>query len=144
MDELIELRTCIEHGNYAEALVLIGEMEEMSRDDKINKIESFLNIFLVHLIKQQAEQRSTRSWMVSVQNALDGVARVNKRRKAAGHYLTGEELREAIAEIYPTSLRQASLEALEGRYDETELSGRINEETLKAEALRMVLETQRS
>ena len=43
MEELFELRTHIEKGRYAEALVLLGEMEEMSREDKINKIESFLN-----------------------------------------------------------------------------------------------------
>ena len=63
MDELLELRTHIEQGRYAEALTLIGEMEEMSRDDKINKIESFLHILLLHLIKQAVEQRTTRSWM---------------------------------------------------------------------------------
>ena len=33
MEELFELRSCIEEGRYADALVLIGEMEEMSRDD---------------------------------------------------------------------------------------------------------------
>jgi hypothetical protein len=55
MDELTDLRTHIEQGRYADALLLIGEMEEMSRDDKIQKIESFLQVLLVHLIKQQAE-----------------------------------------------------------------------------------------
>ena len=144
MDELLELRAHIEQGHYTEALALIGEMEEMSRDDKINKIESYLNILLVHLIKQQSEQRSTRSWTVSIGNALDGVVRANKRRKAAGFYLADAELEEAIAEIYTTSLRQASLEAFEGRYDETELAGRFDQENLRAEALHMVLEKQRS
>lgn len=52
MEELLELRSYIEQGRYADALVLIGEMEEMSRDEKINKIESFLQILLLHLIKQ--------------------------------------------------------------------------------------------
>jgi hypothetical protein len=42
MEELLELRAHIEQGRYAEALAWLGEMEEMSRDDKINKIESFL------------------------------------------------------------------------------------------------------
>lgn len=70
MNELLELRAHIEQGRYAEALALIGEMEEMSRDDKINKIEGFLHILLVHLIKQYAEQRSTRSWEVSIKTPL--------------------------------------------------------------------------
>ena len=84
MEELVELRAHIEQGRYAEALSLIGEMEEMSRDDKIHKIESFLYILLLHLIKQQAAQRTARSWEVPIQNAIDGVKRVNKRRKAGG------------------------------------------------------------
>jgi hypothetical protein len=35
MDELLELRSHIEHGRYPEALILIGAMEEMSREDKV-------------------------------------------------------------------------------------------------------------
>ena len=112
MEELVELRAHIEQGRYAEALSLIGEMEEMSRDDKIHKIESFLYILLLHLIKQQAEQRTARSWEVPIQNAIDGVKRVNKRRKAGGYYLSPDELQESIEEIFPTALRQASLERL--------------------------------
>jgi hypothetical protein len=139
MDELLELRAHIEQARYAEALALIGEMEEMSRDDKINKIEGFLHILLVHLIKQYAEQRSTRSWEVSIKNAIDGVIRVNKRRKAGGYYLTHEELRESIEEIYPASLRQASLEAFEGHYDDSELAAKIDEHKIKEEALQKVL-----
>jgi len=80
MDELQDLREHIEHGRYAAALTLIGEMEEMSRDDKIQKIEAFLQVLLVHLIKQQAEGRTTRSWDVSIRNAADAV-----RRAGGGH-----------------------------------------------------------
>jgi hypothetical protein len=142
MEELLELRAHIEQGRYAEALALIGEMEEMSRDDKINKVESFLHILLVHLVKQHAEERSTRSWEVSIKNALDGVLRVNRRRKAGGFYLDADELRQSIEEIYPSSLRQASLEAFGGRYSDSELAPRVDEERIKEEALRLVLEAQ--
>jgi hypothetical protein len=142
VEELLELRACIEQGRYAEALVLIGEMEEMSRDEKINKIESFLQILLLHLIKQQAEQRTTRSWEVSIRNAIDGIQRANKRRKGGGFYLNAGELGESIEEIFPAALRQASLEAFEGRYDDTELATRFNQEAVKQQALRMLLEAQ--
>ena len=70
MEELLELNAYVEQGNYAEALTLIGEMEEMSKDDKISKIESFMEILLIHLIKQHAEKRTTRSWEVSIRNAV--------------------------------------------------------------------------
>lgn len=138
MDELLQLRTHIEHGQYAEALILIGEMDEMSRDDKIQKIESYLQVLLLHLIKQRVEQRTTRSWDVSIRNAADAICRINKRRRAGGNYLDEEELAEAIDEILPSALRQASLEAFEGRDDESELAARFDEADLKRDALAIV------
>jgi hypothetical protein len=142
MEELLELRSHIEQGRYAQALALIGEMEEMSRDDKNNKIESFLHILLLHLIRQHAEKRSTRSWDVSIKNAADGVNRGNKRRKVGGYYLTLDELKQSIDEIYPSSLRQASLEVYEGRFSDVELAAQSDEDALKAAALQMVREAQ--
>ncbi len=96
-------------------------MEEMSRDDKINKIEGFLEILLIHLIKQEAEKRSTRFWEVSIKNATDNVNRTNRRRKAGGCYLTDAEISEALEETFRFAVRRASLEALEGRFTEQEL-----------------------
>jgi hypothetical protein len=142
MEQLLELRAHIEQGRYAEALAFIGEVEEMSRDDKINKVESFLHILLVHLVEQHAEERSTRSWGVSIKNAVDGVVRVNRRRKTGGFYLDADELRQSIEEIYSSSLRQASLEAFGGRYSDSELAQRVDEEHIKEEALRLILEGQ--
>jgi len=66
MEELFELRTAIEEQRYADALILLGEMEKMNKDDKLNKIDSFAIILLLHLIKRQAEQRTTRSWDLSI------------------------------------------------------------------------------
>lgn len=142
MEELLELRAYLEQGRYAEALVLIGEMEEMSRDEKINKIQSLLFVLVLHLIKQQAEQRTTRSWEVSIKNAIDGVKRVNKRRKAGGYYLSLSELEESIEEIFPAALRQASLEAFEGHYDEAALATRFDTHRVKQQALQMLLDAQ--
>jgi len=137
MEELFELRSHIEHGRYGEALALIGEMEEMSRDDKINKIESYIEILLLHVIKQHAEKRSTRSWDVSISNAVTKIRNTNKRRKSGGCYLTEEEIKEAIAEAWPVALRRASLEAFEGRYDEAELAQRIDKGVILKEALQL-------
>lgn len=143
MDELQDLREHIEQGRYAAALTLIGEMEEMSRDDKIQKIESFLQVLLVPLIKQQAEGRTTRSWDVSIRNAADAIRRVNKRRRAGGCYLNADDLADAIEEILPSALRQASLEAFEGRYEDAELAGMIDQAALRQTALGQVAATDR-
>lgn len=142
MEELQELRTFIEQGRYPEALLLLGEMEEMSYSDKVNKIQSFLQILLLHLIKQHAEQRTTRSWEISIQNAVDQIVRSNKRRKAGGYYLEVDELQGAIDEIYANALRLASLEAFEGRYDPPELAELVDEEQVKEQTLRMIVDAQ--
>ena len=131
MQELLELRSLIEQALYAEALTLLGEMEEMSREDKANKIGSLLQIVLLHLIKQQAEKRSTRSWEVSIHNAVRQINRVNKRRKAGGCYLTLDELGEAVDEVYDDALGLASLEAFEGRYDSPELGEMVDKAQVK-------------
>lgn len=141
MEELYELRSYIEQGRYTDALVLLGEMEEMSRDDKINKIGSFLEILLLHLIKRHAEKRTTRSWDVSIRNAVTQIDFVNKRRKAGGYYLEIDELRRAIDERFQNALRSASLESFEGVYDATQLAEMIDETAIKAEALRLLLHT---
>ncbi len=140
MEELFELRRCIELGNYAEALILIGELEEMSKDDKINKIGSFFEVLILHIIKQYAEQRSTRSWEVSIKNAVDAINDVNKRRKGGGFYLSEEELLEIIHRRYQRALRRASLEAFEGQFSEFELADKINEEQIKEKSLQLVKE----
>jgi hypothetical protein len=142
MEEIIELKKYIENEQYDEALNLIGEMEEMSRDDKINKVESYMEVLLVHLIKQAAEKRTTRSWTASIRNSVEAVYRTNKRRKAGGFYLTEEELTEAADEIFDTALIHASLEAFGGAYSETELEERIDKAKIKGEALGLILARQ--
>ncbi len=140
MEELLELKEHLEQQRYVEALALIGEMEEMSRDDKINKIYSYTVILLLHLIKQQAEKRSTRSWEFSIWNAIHEIQRVNKRRKTGDHYLETEELGEILAEAYPTALKKAALEAFEGQYDAEKLAGFIDETRIKQDVLNMMLQ----
>ncbi len=82
MEELITLRKYIEEKDYIKALEIVGELEEMSKEDKLNKIYSYAVILLVHLIKQEAEKRTTRSWDVSINNSVREIKRTNKRRNA--------------------------------------------------------------
>ena len=126
MEELYELRTYLETGKYQEALLLLDELEEMSRDDKINRISSFMEVLLIHLIKQAAEKKTTRSWEVSIRHALRQMVKINKRRKAGGEYLTAQELRTALEETYESALDSASLETLEGQYTAEELDARVD------------------
>lgn len=138
MEELLQLRNHLEHQRYAEAMDLLAEMEEMSRDDKINKIRSFIQILLIHLIKQVAEKRTTRSWDLSIRNATEEIRFMNKRRKTKGYYLDSETLRETISEAYPLALARASLEAFGGAYSEQALGEMVDQTTIEAQALALI------
>jgi hypothetical protein len=138
MEELLELRTCIEQQRYADALTLIAEMEEMSKEDKINKIESFAEVLLLHLIKQAAEKRITRSWNLSIANAIRHIRRTNKRRKSGGHYLEADELREIVREAWQPALERAALEAFEGRHDAGELRQMVDQEAIEQKAFDLI------
>jgi thioredoxin-like negative regulator of GroEL len=91
MEELWGLRKALEAGDVQAALTLVDEMEEMSRDDKVQKIASYMRVLLVHKIKQAVEGRSTKSSDVSIRHALRQIAAVNKRREAGGWYLNDDE-----------------------------------------------------
>lgn len=139
MEELLTLKELLLKGDVPGALVIVEELEEMSRNDIIRNIRSYAVILLLHLIKQQAENRTTRSWEVSIRNAIREIQRENKRRKAGGYYLTQEELLETLEEAYLNAIDQASLEVEEGRYDPEELEQRVNKPEILNYALTLIL-----
>jgi hypothetical protein len=139
MEELLELKSLLIGGNISDALLLVEEMTEMSKDDKLNKIFSFSIILLLHLIKQQAEKRTTRSWEVSIRNSVRQIQRSNKRRKTKGNYLTSEEVQETLIDAYQSALDGAALEAFEGRYEAEELDRMVEKNTIIDQAMQLIL-----
>jgi hypothetical protein len=113
-------------------------MTEMSKDDKINKIYSFAKILLMHLIKQRAENRTTRSWDLSIKNSVREIQRTNQRRKAKGNYCEPSELRETIEEAYDIALDAAAGEAFEGKYESAELGVMVDRDRIIQEAIALV------
>ena len=138
MEELLELRTLVQNKDYNAALLLIDEMEEMSREDKINKIYSYVTILLLHLIKQKAENRTTRSWALSIKEAQKQIKRTNKRHKSGGYYAGRDELAETIADAWSIAVDRAALEAFEGVYDSAELSAMVDRTAIETEALTLI------
>jgi hypothetical protein len=138
LDELDELRQAIQLGDYNQALALIDELDEMSRDDKINKIASYMRVLLIHLIKQTAEKRTTRSWTASMKIALSQIARSNKRRKSGGYYLDDDDLVMTLAETWPDALELAALEACEGMYTAAQLAAMVSRDELLETALAQI------
>ncbi|TYQ24805.1 DUF29 domain-containing protein [Pseudanabaena sp. UWO311] len=139
MEELLELKGFLLSGNISDALLLVEEMTEMSKDDKLNKISSFAKILLLHLIKRQAEGRTTRSWDASIENAVYEIQKTNRRRKAGGSYLTKEELREAISDAYRVAISGAAAEAFGGCYTVIQLAAMVDCEAIINQAIALIL-----
>ena len=139
MEELLTLKDLLLKGDVPAALVIVEELEEMSRDDKISTIGNYAIILLLHLIKQQVENRSTASGEVSIRNSIRAIQKKNKRRKAGGYYLTPEELRIALEEAYPDAIDRASLEVEEGRYLPEELEQLVNRLEILNRAMALIL-----
>jgi hypothetical protein len=135
MEELTALRTHLEQQNYAAALSLVDELEEMSKEDKLNKIYSYSVILLVHLIKQQAESRTITSWDLSIRNSVRAIKRVNKRRKSGGYYASTDELSEIIEEAFDEALDNACVEIFEGKYSKEHLLSRLDPAAIRSRVL---------
>lgn len=135
MEELIELRESIEKHDFVAALKIVDELEEMSVEDKLNKIFSYMVVLLLHLIKEDAEKRLTKSWKLSINNSVKQINRINKRRKSGGYYAKKEDLIEIINDAFELALEGAAIEAFGGAYDEEELLNLIDVEKIKEKAI---------
>ena len=139
MEEILELRQLLLQGDLQGALVVAEELVEMSKKDIINNIYSFAVILLLHLIKQRAEKRTTRSWDLSIRNSVRDIQRLNKRLKAKGFYLNPRELEETLQEAYETAIDRAALEAFEGIYEVRQLQTMVNSQETIARALALII-----
>ncbi|MFM6023811.1 MAG: hypothetical protein ACKPER_12935, partial [Dolichospermum sp.] len=88
--------------------------------------------------KQKAEKRSTRSWELSIENAVREINKINKRRKSGGVYLNQTELMEILQQGYQVALKRAALEAFEGRYETEELAAMVNEQEILSLSLELI------
>jgi len=138
MEELLTLRELIVGGNIHDALLLVEEMTEMSKDDKLNKISSFAKILLLHLIKRQSEGRTTRSWDASIDNTLYEIQKTNHRRKLESTYFSSEELQEAVTSAYEVALSGAAAEAFGGCYTVLQLAEMVDRTTIIDQAMGLI------
>jgi hypothetical protein len=141
-EELEQLRQYLETGQLDAAFGLLDEMDEMSRDDKIHKIQSYMHVLLIHLIKQAAEHRTTPSWDRTIRNALFWIPRINRRRKAGGWYTPADDLQEALADVYEHALDSAAAEALGGEHTTASLGILVDRDKVLAQAYEMILAAQ--
>ncbi|MEB3280882.1 MAG: DUF29 family protein [Lyngbya sp.] len=138
MEEILELKELLLKGDIKGSLTLIDELEEMGRKDIINNIRSYAVILLLHLIKRQAENRTTRSWDVSIRNSVLEIKDLNERPKSKGVYLNSSELNSILEKAYPQAINKASLEVQEGRYDSRELEQLVNRVEILSQGMSLI------
>ena len=114
--ELIDLRTCIMEGRTRDALIIIDELDGMSKKDIIRKIKSYLTVMLIHLIKNQVERRLTNSWAASIRNATIEILELNLKPNKTSYYIKEDEWEEMLEERIGPAIGEASVEVEGGAY----------------------------
>ncbi|MFB2972519.1 DUF29 family protein [Aerosakkonema sp. BLCC-F183] len=120
--ELIDLRKSILEGRYSEALAIVDELEGMSKQAILRNIQSYLKILLIHLIKNQVEQRLTNSWAAFIRNSIVEIKKLNLKDNKTSYYINNDEWNNLLEEELESAIRDASLEVLNAIYNEFQLS----------------------
>lgn len=136
MEEILELKDCLLNHQYERAIDIVEELEQMGRQDKINNLESFLVILLIHLIKIQVEKRVTRSWRSSILNSLREIQKRNKLGKKS-QYIKQNEWFEHIVDVYPDAIFKTADETF-GGIEITELKSLVNISVLQNTTLELL------
>ena len=136
--ELIDLRTSILEGRYADALAIVDELEGMSKQAILRNIESFLVRMLVHLIKNQIEQRLTNSWVASISDSLRQIQKLNLKENKTSYYIKQDEWEPFLEEAIEAAIRPASVEVLDGAYNSFQLSELVDRREIMMTAQRLL------
>jgi DhnA family fructose-bisphosphate aldolase class Ia len=128
--ELIELRQSILAGRYDDALEIIDDLEEINKQAILRKIEAFLVRLLIHLIKNQIEQRLTNSWIASIFDSVIQIAKLNLKGNQTSHYIKADEWQTYLEEALAMAIRPASAEIYGGTLKPSQIIQRLNQVTL--------------
>ncbi|MEY3334988.1 MAG: hypothetical protein RLZZ176_3293 [Cyanobacteriota bacterium] len=129
--ELIDLRNSILEQRYSDALSLVDELEGMSKKAILRQIKAFLNVLLIHLIKNAIEQRLTNSWAASIRNAVVEIQDINLKENKKSYYINVDEWENLILEdIIEKAIADASEEVFNGAYNQFQLEEMIDQRDL--------------
>ncbi|GCL39309.1 hypothetical protein SR1949_44340 [Sphaerospermopsis reniformis] len=137
--ELIDLRNNILQGRYAEALEIVDELAGMSKQAILRNIQSYLKILLIHLIKNQVEQRLTASWVASIRNAIREIKKINLKDNKKSYYVNEDEWTNLIEEeVIEDAIVDASFKVTNGKYSRSQLAGIIDKDEILATANKLL------
>jgi len=136
--ELIDLRTSILEGRYADALAIVDELQGMSKQAILRHIESFLVKVLIHLIKNQIEQRLSNSWVASISDSLRQIQKLNLKENKSYYYIKQDEWEPFLEEAIEAPIRPASVEVVDGAYNSFQLSELVDRTEIIMTAQRLL------
>lgn len=126
VQELIDLRVSIQEGRYQEALEIIDELEGMGRQAILRNIQSYLLRLLIHLIKNQVEQRLTNSWAASIRGSIREIKKLNLQDNKKSYYIQPDEWEIYLEDSLEDAIRDSSVEVMNGAYTPFQLSEMVN------------------
>ena len=138
IQELIDLRQSIIEGRTDDALEIIDDLNQMGRKSLIRNIKSYLVRMLIHLIKNQVEQRLTNSWAVSIRESVLEIQDLNLMDNQKYYYVKTDELNSLLEQAFDSALYKASLEVDNGKYKPVQLLKIIDKEELMGRANQFV------
>ncbi len=124
--ELTDLRNSILERRYEDALEIVDELEGMSKKATLRTIKSFITRMLIHLIKNQLEQRLTNSWVASISDSIVQIQELNVKENKTSYYVKPDEWEAMLEEAIAAAIRPASVEVLNGRLKPAQLSERLD------------------
>lgn len=136
--ELIDLRNYILEGKYEDALDLIDELEGMGKQAILRNIESFLVRLVIHLIKNQVEQRLTGSWAASIADSIVKIKSLNLKDNKTSYYIKQTEWEMLIDDAIAEAIIPASTEIYNGKYAPTQLNEIANKVQIAAIAQNLI------
>ncbi len=139
VQELVNLRNSILAEHYDDALEIIDELAEMSNQAILLKIESFLTRLMIHLIKNQIENRLTDSWAASIANSITEIKKLNLKDHKTSYYINPEEWEPYLTESLELAIRPASQEVFHGKLNRRKLAARLNRGQLLSIAQELVV-----
>ncbi len=89
----------------------------MSKKAILEKIQSFLVRLVIHLIKNQVEQRLTNSWAVSIRDSIVKIQSLNLKDNKKSYYIKEQEWQDSLEEALDDAIFVASIEVFEGKYN---------------------------
>ncbi|SKB15389.1 conserved hypothetical protein [Planktothrix sp. PCC 11201] len=130
VQELIDLRNCIEAQRYDQALMIIDELEGMGKQAILRNIQSYLLRLLIHLIKNQIEQRLTNSWAASIRGSIREIQKLNLKDNKKSYYIQQDEWQTWLEDSLEDAIRDASVEVMNGTYTPFKLSEIVERDSI--------------